>query len=171
MKTVVLMFLGLVSLGLMVSEETSRRCDHSKTIGVGGDRKVMQEINLFLAKEIDNVTITETEAIQLIKDRLNLPIENLDICFDSGLGWIMGTVRWLKLPVNFVVAGKINFATVNPQAEIVEAEVGRSRLIPGLNKLLANLAERQLNQKLSGIFVGYPYQVIFEPTQVSLIRQ
>lgn len=170
MKKIVLMFLGLAGLGLMVSGETLEQCDNSKMVEKGETRKAAQEINLFLAKEINNVTIIEAEAIQLIKERLNLPIENLNICFESGLGRMTGKTKWLNLPINFMVAGKISLASVNPRAEIVETEVGRSRLIPGLNRLLVGLMERQLNQKLKGIFVGYPYQVMFEPTQVSLIR-
>lgn len=171
MKKIGLIFLGLVGLALMVTGEIPGQCDNSKIVETGEPGKAAQEINLFLAKEIDNVTITEAEAIQLIKERLNLlPIENLNICFESNLGRVTGKTRLLNLPINFMVAGKISFESVNPQAEIVAVEVGRSRLIPGLNRLLTRITERQLNQKLKGIFVGYPYRVIFEPTQVSLIR-
>lgn len=131
--------------------------------------EVEQEINLFLAGEKNQLTVSEGEIKSLIEDRLILPSE-INICFEESGGIASGNLKIFRKDVGWLVGGKVKFDQVNPQAVIARAEMGGSRQVPGLSWLLKREAEKRINRKLKGIFVGYPYRVIWERGKVNLRR-
>lgn len=134
--------------------------------------EVEQEINLFLAGEKNQLTVSDREVEALIKGRLTLPkeVSRMDICFGENGGIASGSLKILGKNIDWIVGGGVRFDQVNPRVIIDRVEIGGSGKIPGLNWWLKAKIEKRLNQRMMGIFVGYPYRVIWEEGQVNLER-